>query len=551
MKSFIKLFFSLILLLTPFLKGLAQNGPSLIIKELMINPNNAPSLPASEYIELHNVSSQTIDLRSITLHVNNNQQLLPNYRIAPNQYVILCSQEAQAQFMRYGNALALTRWYALNNTSATFRLTQGEITLDEVSYRDSWYNSTSKRNGGWSLERINPNWTCNINWNWSASHSLSGGTLGKSNTILDKKFIPQLNISSYKINQNRVELSFNISPIYLSNNTEATFLLNRGIGKAQKVEIADDKIELTFKQNLDAQKLYSLRIEGLKICNLELPVIETKLFEQKEIKVGDILINEILFNTKEGGVHFVELYNTTSFPIKLQHFKLGNRTISTEFTLLEPQQYLAITTNKNILLQHYPNAISGNIIQTALLPPYANQQGQVTLYSNHNILIDFVFYTANMHAAHLINLKGISLERTSISNATFHSASTLQGGATPGYQNSTLETFTAVNKIELTSKTISPNGDGYEDELEIIYELDKPNYIIAVEIDNDKAQLVEKLAHQNLAGTHGSIIWDGKNNSGTTCKQGYYICFTHIFNHEGKTQKFKQPFVLINSLTRH
>jgi len=542
---------SLILTCLTYHKGWTQSSGSLVINELMINPNNVASLPAFEFIELYNNSSNTVDLKSVTLHINNNQVTLPSYKVAPSQYVILCATDSEAQFTRYGNALALSRWYALNNSGATIKLTQGDNIIDEITYSDSWYNSSTKRNGGWSLERINPNWSCNIRLNWSATNSLSGGTPGKNNTILDNKFIPQPTISGYKIVQNQVELNLSIENKYFSNISSAIFTLDGGIGNAEKVEFVNEQIVLTFSKNLDPQKLYTLRIEGLKICNLVLPIFETKLFDQKEIKAGDIVINEILFNPKEGGVDFVELYNQTEFPINLQNFKLGNRVITSQFCLLEAKEYLAITTNKKIVAQHYPNAIQENIFETASLPPYTNQQGVVTLFSDQNILLDSLYYSAEMHSAHLIDPKGISLERTNSADNTFHSASTVYGGATPGYQNSTMELNIPQNKIYLTSKTFSPNDDGYEDELEINYELIHPNYIIGIEIYNEKGQLVKKLAHQNLAGTHGKIIWDGKTDTGQRSARGHYISFAQIFDHNGKTQNFKQPFVLINSLTRH
>lgn len=60
-----------------------------------------------------------------------------------------------------------------------------------------------------------------------------------------------------------------------------------------------------------------------------------------------------------------------------------------------------------------------------------------TLFSDKDILVDSVYYNSNMHAAHIVQPKGISLERLSPAENIFHSASTLVGGATPGYRNST------------------------------------------------------------------------------------------------------------------
>lgn len=174
-----------------------------------------------------------------------------------------------------------------------------------------------------------------------------------------------------------------------------------------------------------------------------------------------------------------------------------------------------------------------------------------TLFSDKDILVDSVYYDSNMHVAHIVQPKGISLERLSPNENIFHSASTLVGGATPYYRNSTGDLDNTKNRVYLRSQTLSPNDYGNEDELIIQYELMHPNYIIAVEIYNEKGQLMKKLAHQNVAGTHGTLSWDGRNDNGQRCIKGHYICYTKIFNPDGNTQHFKQPFVLINSLTRY
>lgn len=56
------------------IKALAQNTPSLLFSESMINLNNTASLPPFEYIELSNNSTSTITLGQKTLHISTNSQ---------------------------------------------------------------------------------------------------------------------------------------------------------------------------------------------------------------------------------------------------------------------------------------------------------------------------------------------------------------------------------------------------------------------------------------------------------------------------------------------
>ena len=57
--------------------------------------------------------------------------------------------------------------------------------IDSVYYDASWYNDAKKRNGGWSLELINPNESspCPVSDNWTASNNSSGGTPGIQNSV--------------------------------------------------------------------------------------------------------------------------------------------------------------------------------------------------------------------------------------------------------------------------------------------------------------------------------------------------------------------------------
>ena len=54
-----------------------------------------------------------------------------------------------------------------------------------MSYDDNWYRSSGKSEGGWALELINPDNPCALAENWTASTSLSGGTPGRPNSVLD------------------------------------------------------------------------------------------------------------------------------------------------------------------------------------------------------------------------------------------------------------------------------------------------------------------------------------------------------------------------------
>lgn len=165
MRIIFKLFLILLILtcLTSH-KGWTQSSGSLVINELLITPNNLATVPPLEFIELDTNLSKSVDLRSISLHVNSNQVDLQSYNIASNQYVILCPRKSVNQFTQYDNAVALPRWLALHSSFAITKLTQVGNILDQNKYIESWYNSFSEINDAWSLVCINLDWNIELNW---------------------------------------------------------------------------------------------------------------------------------------------------------------------------------------------------------------------------------------------------------------------------------------------------------------------------------------------------------------------------------------------------
>src|SRR5690606_9912065 len=123
----------------------------------------------------------------------------------------------------------------------------------------------------------------------------------------------------------------------------------------------------------------------------------------------------------------------------------------------------------------------------------------------------------------------------------------LLGGATPGYKNSTdVEKNITKNNIFLTSKTCSPNGDGFEDLLLIHYEFQEANPMLNLTIFNDKGRIVNRLIRHKSAGREGTVAWDGLNENGQKCPSGIYIIWAEIYTDKGLLQSFKESFVLVN-----
>lgn len=192
------------------------------------------------------------------------------------------------------------------------------------------------------------------------------------------------------------------------------------------------------------------------------------------------------------------------------------------------------------------------MLQVTSMPAYNNDRGVVAIWKADD-LIDELSYTEKMHHALLKEVKGVSLERVSFTRGAdelgnLQSAASSVGFATPTYQNSQMEDMSAKNSVTVTSKTFSPDNDGFEDLLEINYRFKENGNLATINVYTDKGVLVRRLARNITLPTHGVINWDGLDDGGQLCKVGLYVLKVEVFNANGNTDHFKQTCVLATKL---
>jgi hypothetical protein len=293
-------------------------------------------------------------------------------------------------------------------------------------------------------------------------------------------------------------------------------------------------------------------------------IVVTEEKPPEPIEPGDILISEILFNPVAGGSDFVEIYNNSTKEISTNRLYLASRdskleltqvyALSTSKRMFLPESYLALTKDTNGVFPWFTIVCRECFLQMEKFPSYNNDFGYVVLLDEKMQVIDELFYTEKMHHPLLAEEKGISLERISFSQITndvknWHSASTTSGYGTPGYRNSQEEIESVTSpKITFSPESFSPNFDGYNDEYQIQYELEKPGYIANISIFDSAGRFVMKLANNEILGTSGTIIWNGEDQTGQRQNLGVYIILVEIFNTSGEVYQYKDGVVLTDVL---
>lgn len=102
--------------------------------------------------------------------------------------------------------------------------------------------------------------------------------------------------------------------------------------------------------------------------------------------------------------------------------------------------------------------------------------------------------------------------------------------------------------FEIPEKKLSPDGDGFQDFLQINYKTDGPDYVAQVKVFDLEGHLVKTLANNDLLATQGFLRWDGDTNRGGKARIGIYIIHAEIFKPDGTVRQFRETCVVAGYL---
>ena len=377
-------------------------------------------------------------------------------------------------------------------------------------------------------------------------------------------FIQQLAL----IDSKTLTLTFNkpINPASIhSGNFKLTDENNQNIPILQAVATkgSNKSVDVSFEKPTGVE--LSIAVSGISDLSGKIMVPEIRTFSYAfPPEAGTILINEVLFNPFSGGVDFVELVNASEQTIPVHRLKLATRNdtlalkqiypISTEKRYLKPGAFLVCTKDPAIVALQYITNNPESFCAMKSFPSFSDDAGTVVLLNDSLEILDEFSYTAKMHSPFLADEEGVSLERISLEKPTadrsnWASAAASVGFATPGLPNSQVESKTEIqDEITPDPKAFSPNGDGYNDELNIQFKFSKPGYIANVRIFDAAGRQVKFLVKNQSLAQEGSWFWDGKSESGQKLGIGVYIILVEVFDQEGQVKKIKKTCTITDRL---
>jgi hypothetical protein len=534
-----------------------------IINEFFPDPTPVIGLPEVEFVEVYNKSNKIFNLNGWKIGDASSDGTISDSWLLPGEYKVLTAT-ANIPLYTSTTAVGVTSFPSLNNAGddVVLKDNYGQI-IDKLTYTDDWYQDDIKQDGGYTLELINPNDPCSDGDNWIASNWILGGTPGSSNSVFNATpdtISPNITLA-LALAPNFLELQFN-------EGMDSSSLANALLSFNPNLTIQNKFIQgsypnimtIQFNENLMGSQLYSFSLNAIADCWLNSVALNGTFVLPETAQKGDVVINEILQNPLTGGQDWVELYNNSNKVLNLKDWQFANydndtidnfKTIPTNY-LLKPNEYVVLGKDSTFVKQNYPFSIPGKFLYCEL-PSYNNDSGSVYLIYNSEI-IDKVSYLDAWHFDLLDNTDGVSLERIdpngdSDSKFNWHSAAEDIGFATPGKINSQYRPAISNGDVTFNDDIFSPDNDGYQDILQITFNLTSPGLLGKAQIYDDRGRLVRTIFSNELLGTSGTFSWDGTTDQQVKASIGVYALVFEVFSTDGGVFFVKQKaFTLAGKL---
>lgn len=550
---------SVLIILILVLSSPAQ--ATVVINEILANePGSSTSL---EWVELYNFGSSAVDLKDWKFIEGNDTTVITNsiliggksYLIVARKLVTAAGDSGSFEGF-WGDASgvwgdspkenfpALEAEMTLTNSGGTVFLIDPDGNIQSFSWNKDFGDKIS-----W--EKINPQRADSLS-NWSACSLPSGSTPGKVNSVTPVE--NDLTIQG---------ISVLTSPIFPNTDFDLEIKIqNLGMAISQP-NVLNIYNDLNFDQNLEeSEKIVSqltipeIEVNQIYLLNVTLNLAEgnyrlyTELgpddkiynnLNSLDLKVGgplpDIVINEIMAapDLSKNQTEWVELYNRSQNTVDLKNWFIGDENnqslISSEEFLVAPSTFVILTEDRNKFLATYTD-INSSVIQIENWQTLNNSDDGVVLRDSLGFLVEQVAYGT-------LPPNGISWERidydkeSSDSSNWWRSVDSL--GATPGKENSVHTTFSSNIQLKLSPNPFSPDGDGFDDELNIEYQIPLGSNL-TLKIYDVKGRLVRTLLNDQPA-VSGNTVWDGKNDDGKIVRTGIYILFVQITGEHKESKK--------------
>jgi len=249
---------------------------------------------------------------------------------------------------------------------------------------------------------------------------------------------------------------------------------------------------------------------------------------------GQVVVSEIMYAPAADVSEWVELLNASDSPVDLKGWTIEDssrkKSVITTLSLPVPAGgYVVLAQDKD---QVEPDGACSGLLEPdggwSSLNNY-NQTGEdyadvVCLRDSAGCVSDYVAYSDEWCSRAASSLERVSASAASSQAANWASSAAPQG-STPCGRNSVTEIAEKARGSEITmsSRVISPDGDGADDRVVFSFTLPSPGFRVDFAVFDSEGRLVKKLLDQKKVGTVVQAVWDGTDDEAKRVPPAMYV----------------------------
>lgn len=501
------------------------NKRDVLITEIMDNPTPAVEWE-SEYFELLNTTGDTLKLQNWTLEIGSSSYPL-QMQLHPNERVVISNEE-----MPISSANYVVNRSSLLPTNSVIRIIDdwGE-TVELLEYSHAFHSSTWKSKGGWAMVRNETAPPCTNVSAWSSSNNPTGGSPGLPNTPEPTIYSSLNDIRFIEWKSDSLHIHFNLSIAEWNS------------------EPADNVADFTSS----IVRIYAAEAAQLNLnytlCNGTSSDSTFILYSIPNQEPHDILITEVLFDPESNTPEFIEMVNRSNDCFLLGDIRISNwneeygieelHPIGKRHQLWMPGEVIVLTdADATALFAAYPHHNTRSLGSTTL-PISLPKEGGACLTTANGTVLDAVIWSEDSYPSNLSDTKGYSLVR--VGEASKWTVNSSAQRATPGIDRKVRANPS--DGVRLQNTVISPNGDGYQDEITIATPKSWAGSRIDFNIRTADGLLVTQVLEQHALSESELLNWDGKAN-GSSLPPGQYLLELSATFEDGKISHWRHGCLL-------
>ena len=523
---------------------------TVVLNEFMALPNN----DQSEFVEF--IVSQDLNMKDWQFSDNQKSPVpIPDRMVYENNFVVLLSDSVMLNAVNPNAHIFVYEegFPSLNNSGdAIYIYDMTGAIIDSLIYDQTWDIASE-----FSTEKLRAEFESNLKSNWIIAESENGHSAGEQNSQMlkdiDGALIQSLLSHSPQFPERSDSTRINI---WIKNNGVQPFSGNVFI------ENDDDELGESSFSTISPGDTLMLQItvppmsSGIHFLQIFLDVLDDTYWGNDGITdtilvsfpFGALKINEFLSLRDSNYFEFVELVSDTNLNIlgwglsdisgKVMTFPNLNLNKGDYFILSGDSAFLDLMTD-----------IDAVQISETNFPNLNNGTDGIYVLDMTGKILDSLIYDESWPIIENRSTEKFHISYPSNSSKSWGVAVN-ESGMTPGAKNSlAFETLPEDGSINFSPNPFSPDGDGYDDILNMEYDLPFENSTLRIEIfDMTGRKIAEPFYNLNV-GQNGVLTWDGLRSTEQRARIGIYLIKTTARDHAtGKIWEDLQTIILAKKL---